>query len=56
LDLILNTVSANLDLNAYLNLLDPRLGTLVELGMPEHPDDGSGGSPGFDAAQLGRPP
>ena len=35
-DLILNTVSANLDLNAYLNLLDLD-GTLVELGMPEHP-------------------
>jgi uncharacterized zinc-type alcohol dehydrogenase-like protein len=35
-DLILNTVSANLDLNAYLKLqkLD---GTLVELGMPERP-------------------
>lgn len=35
-DLILNTVSANLDLNAYLGLLKPD-GTLVELGMPEHP-------------------
>jgi len=35
-DLILNTVSANLDLNAYLSLLDTD-GTLVELGMPEHP-------------------
>jgi alcohol dehydrogenase (NADP+) len=35
-DLILNTVSANLDLNAYLSLLDVD-GTLVELGMPEHP-------------------
>lgn len=35
-DLILNTVSANLDLDAYLKLL--RLdGTLVELGMPERP-------------------
>ena len=35
-DLILNTVSATLDLNAYLacSTLD---GTLVELGMPEHP-------------------
>lgn len=33
-DLILNTVSANLDMGAYLGLL--RLdGTLVELGMPE---------------------
>ncbi len=35
-DLILNTVSANLDLNAYLRLLKLD-GTLVELGMPEHP-------------------
>ncbi|WP_099040167.1 NAD(P)-dependent alcohol dehydrogenase [Mycobacterium neglectum] len=35
-DLILNTVSANLDLNAYLGLLKTD-GTLVELGMPEHP-------------------
>jgi alcohol dehydrogenase (NADP+) len=35
-DLILNTVSANLDLSAYLNLLDVD-GTLVELGIPEHP-------------------
>jgi uncharacterized zinc-type alcohol dehydrogenase-like protein len=34
-DLILNTVSANLDLGAYLGLLDVN-GTLVELGMPEH--------------------
>jgi alcohol dehydrogenase (NADP+) len=35
-DLILNTVSANLDIPAYLNLLDVD-GTLVELGLPEHP-------------------
>jgi uncharacterized zinc-type alcohol dehydrogenase-like protein len=35
-DLILNTVSANLDLDAYLKLLDVD-GTLVELGIPEHP-------------------
>jgi uncharacterized zinc-type alcohol dehydrogenase-like protein len=35
-DLILNTVSANLDLGAYLGLLNID-GTLVELGMPEHP-------------------
>jgi uncharacterized zinc-type alcohol dehydrogenase-like protein len=35
-DLILNTVSANLDLQAYLRLLKLD-GTLVELGMPEHP-------------------
>ena len=35
-DLILNTVSANLDMAEYLGLL--RLdGTLVELGMPENP-------------------
>ena len=35
-DLILNTVSANLDLDKYLSLLDVN-GTLVELGIPEHP-------------------
>jgi uncharacterized zinc-type alcohol dehydrogenase-like protein len=35
-DLILNTVSANLDLADYLGLLKLD-GTLVELGMPEHP-------------------
>jgi len=35
-DLMLNTVSANLDLGAYLGLLNID-GTLVELGMPEHP-------------------
>jgi len=35
-DLILNTVSANLDLGAYLQLLDID-GTIVELGAPEHP-------------------
>ncbi|MGV0633888.1 NAD(P)-dependent alcohol dehydrogenase [Mycolicibacillus trivialis] len=34
-DVILNTVSANLDLGAYLNMLKVD-GTLVELGMPEH--------------------
>ena len=34
-DVILNTVSANLDLGAYMGLLDVD-GTLVELGMPEH--------------------
>ncbi|MEO8814557.1 MAG: NAD(P)-dependent alcohol dehydrogenase [Mycobacterium sp.] len=34
-DVILNTVSANLNLGAYLNLLTVD-GTLVELGMPEH--------------------
>jgi len=35
-DLILNTVSANLDLGSYLGLLATG-GTLVELGAPEHP-------------------
>ena len=35
-DLILNTVSANLDLGDYLGLLTLD-GTLVELGMPENP-------------------
>jgi uncharacterized zinc-type alcohol dehydrogenase-like protein len=35
-DLILNTVSANLDLGAYLGLLKTD-GTLVELGAPENP-------------------
>ncbi|OBK26630.1 alcohol dehydrogenase [Mycobacterium asiaticum] len=35
-DLILNTVSANLDLGQYMGLLDVD-GTMVELGIPEHP-------------------
>ena len=35
-DLIVNTVSANLDMSAYLALLDVD-GALVELGLPEHP-------------------
>src|ERR1700727_1605143 len=35
-DLILNTVSANLNLNDFVGLLDVN-GTLVELGIPEHP-------------------
>ncbi|CAN5857383.1 NAD(P)-dependent alcohol dehydrogenase [soil metagenome] len=35
-DLILNTVSANLPLGAYLSILKID-GTLVELGAPEHP-------------------
>ena len=35
-DLILNTVSATLDMGDYLGLLKLD-GTLVELGMPEHP-------------------
>jgi uncharacterized zinc-type alcohol dehydrogenase-like protein len=34
-DLIINTVSANLDLNAYIGLLAVD-GTLVQVGMPEH--------------------
>jgi alcohol dehydrogenase (NADP+) len=35
-DLILNTVSANLNMGDYLGLLSTD-GTLVELGIPEHP-------------------
>jgi alcohol dehydrogenase (NADP+) len=35
-DLILNTVSANLKLGDYLGLVDVD-GTIVELGIPEHP-------------------
>jgi alcohol dehydrogenase (NADP+) len=35
-DLIINTVSANLDLGAYLDLLSVD-GTLVEVGIPEQP-------------------
>jgi uncharacterized zinc-type alcohol dehydrogenase-like protein len=35
-DLIINTVSANLDLDAYMSLLAVD-GTLVEVGAPEHP-------------------
>jgi uncharacterized zinc-type alcohol dehydrogenase-like protein len=35
-DLILNTVSSALDMGRYLSLLKVN-GTLVELGMPEHP-------------------
>ncbi|GAA3162044.1 MULTISPECIES: NAD(P)-dependent alcohol dehydrogenase [Streptomyces] len=35
-DLIINTVSANIDLNAYLDLLRTD-GTLVQLGVPEKP-------------------
>ncbi|WP_329396392.1 NAD(P)-dependent alcohol dehydrogenase [Streptomyces lydicus] len=35
-DLIVNTVSANLDLNAYLGLLRTN-GTLVQVGAPENP-------------------
>jgi len=42
-DLILNTVSANLDLGDYLGLLKVD-GTLVELGMPEHPMEVPAGS------------
>ncbi|WP_103500627.1 MULTISPECIES: NAD(P)-dependent alcohol dehydrogenase [unclassified Streptomyces] len=36
-DLIVNTVSANLDMNAYLRLLD-RDGVLVVVGLPSEPD------------------
>jgi len=35
-DLILNTVSADLDINAYLRLLDVE-GTMVTVGLPESP-------------------
>ena len=35
-DLIVNTVSANLDIDRYLGMLAIN-GTLVELGLPEHP-------------------
>lgn len=35
-DLILNTVSANIDMSKYLGMLAIG-GTLVELGLPEHP-------------------
>ncbi len=35
-DLIINTVSANLDMRRYLGMLAIN-GTLVELGLPEHP-------------------
>lgn len=38
LDLIINTVSANIDLNQYLELLK-REGTLVLLGVPDKPAD-----------------
>src|SRR4051794_17754273 len=37
-DIIINTVSANIDINAYLQLLR-RNGTLVEVGAPEHPHE-----------------
>lgn len=36
-DLLLNTVSANLDVNAYLSLLRMD-GTLVNVGAPAEPD------------------
>ncbi len=48
-DLILNTVSANLNLGDYLNLLDVD-GTLVELGIPEHPME----APAFALALMRR--
>jgi uncharacterized zinc-type alcohol dehydrogenase-like protein len=37
LDLIVNTVSANLDLDAYLGLLKPG-GAMVTVGLPTEPD------------------
>jgi uncharacterized zinc-type alcohol dehydrogenase-like protein len=48
-DLMLNTVSANLNLGDYLNLLDVD-GTLVELGIPEHPME----VPAFSLALMRR--
>ncbi|MDO5698075.1 MAG: NAD(P)-dependent alcohol dehydrogenase [Dermatophilus congolensis] len=42
-DIILNTVSANLDLRAYLSLLRTD-GTFIEVGMPEHPMEVPAGS------------
>lgn len=42
-DLIINTVSANLDLDRYLDLLDVD-GSLVEVGLPEKPMPVSAGS------------
>jgi len=48
-DLMLNTVSANLNLRNYLNLLDVD-GTLVELGIPEHPME----VPAFSLALMRR--
>ena len=52
-DLILNTVSATLDLSDYLGLLKLD-GTLVELGMPEQPDDGPGSRTHLRTAPPGR--
>ncbi|HET6505780.1 MAG TPA: NAD(P)-dependent alcohol dehydrogenase [Baekduia sp.] len=42
-DLILNTVSANLPLDAYLGLLKPR-GAMVSVGLPTEPDTFHAGS------------
>ena len=42
-DLIINTVSVNLDLDLYLSLLD-RNGTFVVAGLPEKPDEVHAGS------------
>ena len=50
-DLIVNTVSANLDLDAYLGLLD-RNGTMVNVGMPEHPVELSVGSVAMQRRSL----
>jgi uncharacterized zinc-type alcohol dehydrogenase-like protein len=48
-DLMVNTVSANLDIAAFLGLLTVDA-TLVEIGLPEH-DAASGVRAGHDAAQ-----
>jgi uncharacterized zinc-type alcohol dehydrogenase-like protein len=42
-DLIVNTVSANLPLDAYLGLLKPR-GAMVSVGLPVEPDEVHAGS------------
>ena len=50
-DLILNTVSANLDMGDYLGLLKLD-GTLVELGMPENPMEVPAGALIFGRRRL----
>ena len=50
-DIILNTVSANLDLRAYLSLLRTD-GTFIEVGMPEHPMEVPAGSLVFGRKSL----
>jgi uncharacterized zinc-type alcohol dehydrogenase-like protein len=42
-DLIVNTVSANLPIDAYLSLLKPR-GAMVSVGLPTEPDTFHAGS------------